>query len=122
MSTGANDPGRGGWPGEAGPDGPDPRRTAIALSYDKSGGGAPKVVAKGYGLIADSIIERARAEGLYVHDAPEMVAMLAHVALDREIPPGLYQAVAELLGWLYSLESRAGAPPPPPGSYPGARG
>ncbi|MGI4856678.1 MAG: EscU/YscU/HrcU family type III secretion system export apparatus switch protein [Janthinobacterium lividum] len=103
----------------AGAAAPDPRRTAIALSYDKTGNGAPKVVAKGYGLIADSIIERARAEGLYVHDAPEMVAMLSHVALDREIPPALYQAVAELLGWLYSLESRAGGPPLKPGAYPG---
>lgn len=97
----------------------DPRRSALALKYDKTGGGAPRVVAKGYGLIADTIIARARAEGLYVHEAPEMVAMLMHVALDREIPPALYQAVAELLAWLYALEAAGGgadknkARPPP---------
>jgi len=85
----------------------DPRRSALALSYDKAGGGAPRVVAKGYGLIADTIVARARAEGLYVHESPEMVSMLMHVALDREIPPALYQAVAELLAWLYRLESGA---------------
>jgi flagellar biosynthesis protein len=86
-------------------EGPDPRRTAVALSYDRSGTGAPRVVAKGYGMIADTIIARARAEGLYVHQAPEMVSMLMNVALDREIPATLYQAIAELLSWLYRLES-----------------
>jgi flagellar biosynthesis protein len=85
----------------------DPRRSALALSYDRTGNGAPRVVAKGYGLIADTIIARAREGGLYVHEAPEMVSMLMHVGLDREIPPALYQVVAELLGWLYSLESAA---------------
>ncbi|MGF7187201.1 FlhB-like protein [Robbsia andropogonis] len=89
-------------------DGPDPRRSAVALSYDRGGTGAPRVVAKGYGLIADTIIARARAEGLYVHQAPEMVSMLMNVALDREIPPALYQAIAELLSWLYRLESASG--------------
>jgi len=87
----------------------DPRRSALALSYDRSGSGAPRVVAKGYGLIADTIIARAREGGLYVHEAPEMVSMLMHVGLDREIPPALYQVVAELLGWLYSLEAAANA-------------
>lgn len=85
----------------------DPRRSALALSYDRTGNGAPRVVAKGYGLIADTIIARAREGGLYVHEAPEMVSMLMHVGLDREIPPALYQVVAELLGWLYSLEAAA---------------
>lgn len=85
----------------------DPRRSALALSYDRAGTGAPRVVAKGYGLIADTIIARARDEGLYIHEAPEMVSMLMHVGLDREIPPALYQVVAELLGWLYSLEAAA---------------
>ena len=104
----------------------DPQRSAIALSYDKNGSGAPRVVAKGYGLIAETIIERARAEGLYVHAAPEMVAMLMHVSLDTEIPPALYQAVAEILSWLYQLESHAGVAPTsartqPPGLPPNVR-
>ena len=90
-------------------EGPDPRRSAVALSYDRNGSGAPRVVAKGYGMIADTIIARARAEGLYVHQAPEMVSMLMNVALDREIPAALYQAIAELLSWLYRLESVSGS-------------
>lgn len=87
---------------------PPRRRSAAALAYDgKSEGAAPRVVAKGYGLFAEMIIQRAQESGLYVHRAPEMVSLLMQVDLDSKIPPELYQAVAELLAWLYRLESGA---------------
>jgi flagellar biosynthesis protein len=82
------------------------RQSAAALAYDEKGGDkAPRVVAKGYGLVAEMIIQRAQEAGLYVHRAPEMVSLLMQVDLDARIPPELYQAVAELLAWLYRLES-----------------
>jgi len=81
------------------------RRSAVALAY-ASNAAAPKVVAKGRGLIAEAIIERARAAGVYVHDSPELVGLLMQVDLDRHIPPQLYVAVAELLAWIYRLEQR----------------
>ena len=82
------------------------RKSAAALAYDEKGGDkAPRVVAKGYGLVAEMIIQRAQEAGLYVHRAPEMVSLLMQVDLDARIPPELYQAVAELLAWLYRLES-----------------
>lgn len=85
---------------------PEQRRSAVALKYDQAkGDAAPRVVAKGYGLIAEMIVQRAREAGLYVHEAPEMVSLLMQVDLDSRIPPQLYQAVAELLAWLYRLES-----------------
>ena len=98
------------------------RKSAAALAYDEKGGDkAPRVVAKGYGLVAEMIIQRAQEAGLYVHRAPEMVSLLMQVDLDARIPPELYKAVAELLAWLYRLESgvaeegadgqTAGAPP-----------
>jgi flagellar biosynthesis protein len=62
------------------------------------------VVAKGYGLVADQIIARAREHGVFLHESREMVALLMQVDLDRDIPPALYRAVAELLAWLYRLE------------------
>jgi flagellar biosynthesis protein len=68
------------------------------------GKGAPKVVAKGRGLIAQAIIERAKQNGVYVHESEELVGMLMQVELDQQIPPQLYFAVAELLAWLYKLE------------------
>lgn len=82
------------------------RTSAAALAYDAKGGDkAPRVVAKGYGLVAEMIIQRAQEAGLYVHRAPEMVSLLMQVDLDSRIPPELYKAVAELLAWLYRLES-----------------
>jgi len=79
------------------------RATAVALSYDETQS-APRVVAKGYGVTAESIIARAREAGVYVHDSPALVNLLMQVDLDSQIPPQLYIAVAELLAWLYQLE------------------
>lgn len=81
----------------------DPRRVAAALSYGH-GDSAPRVVAKGYGLVADQIIIRAREHGVFLHESREMVSLLMQVDLDRDIPPALYRAVAELLAWLYRVE------------------
>ncbi len=78
-------------------------RQAVALRY-AAGQAAPQVVAKGRGLLAEAIIARAREAGVYVHESPELVQLLMAVDLDREIPPALYQAIAEVLAWLYRLE------------------
>lgn len=90
-----NTPGR---PGNAG------RQHAVALSY-RDGDQAPRVVAKGYGVLADTIVRTAREHGLYVHESPELVGLLMQVDLDAQIPPQLYHAVAELLAWLYRLDA-----------------
>lgn len=96
----------------ASPEPPDPPRAeAIALTYT-AGDSAPRVVAKGRGLIAQEIIARAREAGVYVHESPELVALLMQVDLDSHIPPQLYVAVAELLAWLYRVEQGSAAPPP----------
>lgn len=79
------------------------RQAAVALAY-RSDGAAPTVVAKGRGLLAQTIIERARECGVYVHESPELVSLLMQVDLDQHIPPELYLAVAELLAWLYRME------------------
>ena len=79
------------------------RQSAVALTYS-NGDGAPRVVAKGRGALAETIIARAREAGVYVHESPELVAVLMQLDLDERIPPELYLAVAELLAWLYRLE------------------
>lgn len=81
------------------------RQLAVALTY-ADGDGAPRVVAKGRGLIAEEIIARAREHGVFVHESPELVALLAQIDLDQQIPPQLYIAVAELLAWIYRVEQR----------------
>lgn len=77
---------------------------AVAVTYT-AGEAAPKVVAKGRGLIAQEIIKRAREAGVYVHESPELVALLMQVDLDAQIPAQLYVAIAELLAWLYRIEA-----------------
>ena len=81
-----------------------PQRQAVALAY-QDGDGSPKVVAKGKGLLAERIIERAQEAGVFVHQSRELVALLMEVDLDRQIPPALYRVIAELLAWLYHIES-----------------
>jgi flagellar biosynthesis protein len=82
----------------------DTKKAAVALTYE-TGSLAPRVVAKGRGIIAEEIIKRAAEAGVYVHESAELVSLLMQVDLDDAIPPQLYVAVAELLAWLYRLES-----------------
>jgi len=91
------------------------RQSAVAIAYGSSDG-APKVVAKGHGMVAEQIMRRAQEAGVFVHESKDLVQLLMGVDLDREIPPALYRAIAELLAWLYHIESAQtqGTPMPPP--------
>lgn len=80
------------------------RKSVVALSHAHRDQ-APLVVAKGYGAVAEAIMQKAREHGLYVHASPDLVKLLMHVDLDQQVPPQLYLAVAELLAWVYSLEN-----------------
>lgn len=80
------------------------QQSAVALAY-QGGDAAPKVVARGKGLMAEEIIKRAGDAGVFVHESKELVALLMQIDLDRQIPPQLYRAIAELLAWLYHIES-----------------
>ena len=94
-----------------------PLTSAVALAY-REGDAAPKVVAKGRGLLAEEIMRRAGEAGVYVHQSRELVGLLMQVDLDRHIPPQLYRVIAELLAWLYRAEQAGTAPssmPPPKG-------
>lgn len=90
---------------------PDTQREAVALAYRQTDA-APRVVARGRGLVAEEIIARAKEHGVYVHESPELVALLLQVDIDQHIPPQLYLAVAELLAWLYRVEKGDSGPPP----------
>src|SRR5262249_38167321 len=74
---------------------PADRRAAIALKYDAATDHAPRVVAKGRGLVAEKIIALAQAQGIPMREDPDLVQMLTQIDLDQEIPPTLYQVVAE---------------------------
>jgi len=88
-------------------------KTATALSGAVSKGGAidanakpPFVAAAGSGFIAEQIIALAEANGVPVEHDPALATLLAGVGVGHHIPPELYQAIAELLVFLYDLEAR----------------
>jgi len=87
---------------------PDERpRRATALRYDAEGGGAPKVVATGRGLIAERILEEAGKAGVPVRHDAALAEALAGLELGREVPEELWVAVAESLAWAYALDVKA---------------
>jgi len=90
-----------------------PRQSAVALAY-QTGAPAPKVVAKGRGLVAEQIISVALEAGVFIHESRELVSLLMDVDLDKQIPPTLYRTIAELLAWLYHIETaqKTGLPLP----------
>jgi len=87
---------------------PDPRKRAVALRYDTTKDSAPRVIAKGRGLVADRIIAIAREHGLHIHEDPDLVQVLAQLEVEQPIPEELYRAVAEVLAFVYRLNQAAG--------------
>ncbi|WP_407308691.1 EscU/YscU/HrcU family type III secretion system export apparatus switch protein [Desulfosporosinus sp. SB140] len=75
---------------------------AAALKYDQTG--APRVVAKGKGVVAQKMIQTAEAEGIPIQKNEDLVDALMQIDLTKEIPPQLYRAVAELLAFIYRLD------------------
>src|SRR4051794_40034013 len=84
----------------------NPTHLAIALSY-RPGDGAPKVVAKGAGFVAQRIKGKAQYHGIpLVENKPLARALFRSVDVGTEIPLDLFQAVAEVLAYVYSLRNR----------------
>ena len=83
---------------------PPDRKRATALSYRQGGEGAPKIVAQGQGLIADKILELARAAGVPIREDAALANALESLDIGMEIPEDLYVAVAEALAWAYKLD------------------
>ena len=79
-------------------------KKAVALRYQEFEP-APKVVAKGEGLIADKIIALANEHNVFVHDSPELVDLLSQIDLDEYVPQTLWLIVAELLIWAKSVDA-----------------
>ena len=79
--------------------------TALALKYQPKSDNAPRVTAKGKGKVAEKIIEIAKKNNIYIHNDPDLIEILSQLDINDEIPPDLYIVAAELLAFVYSLNS-----------------
>ena len=82
------------------------RKQAVALRYRPDKDTAPRVAAKGSGLVAEKIIELARKHGIPVKDDPDLLEVLSKLEIEEEVPPTVYVAVAELLAFVYSVNGK----------------
>ena len=80
---------------------------AVALAYFREDS-APKVVAKGQGLVAEKIIEKAKEEDIYIYEDEKLVESLIDLEVNEEIPEQLYEAVAEIIFYIYNLDIQKG--------------
>jgi flagellar biosynthetic protein FlhB len=98
----------------------NPTHYAVALDWREGAMRAPRVVAKGAGLVAQRIREIGAAHGVPVLEAPPLArALHRHAELDAEIPAALYAAVAQVLAWVHQLKrsrEQGGVTPEAPGA------
>ncbi len=81
-----------------------PQKTVVALSFD--GVNAPVVSAKGTGVTGENILQLAQEHGIPLHENSSLAEALALIPLGEEIPPGIYEVVAEILAFIYFLDEK----------------
>ncbi|PYI50349.1 EscU/YscU/HrcU family type III secretion system export apparatus switch protein [Paenibacillus flagellatus] len=100
--------GKSNGPGPKKGDSPTVKK-AVALRYMPESYASPVVVAKGKGHVAETIMQKAKEAGVPMQEDPSLVEVLSKLDLNQEIPPELYQLVAEILSFVYRTDSRARA-------------
>lgn len=83
------------------------KKAAIAVHYEKEKDTAPKVVAKGKGVVADKIIELARKNDIPLYEDPDLIEVLSKLDLGQEIPAEMYKLIAEVLVYVYRSNNKA---------------
>ena len=76
------------------------KKLAVALEYETGTREAPRVTAKGYGVIAEQIIAAAEEHGIVIESNVHLAEALSGVELDDSIPIELYEAVAEVIAFV----------------------
>ena len=82
-------------------------RLAVALDYERGSREAPRVTAKGRGLLAERIIALAEEHDIVIETNPVLAEALSGVEVDDTIPIELYEAVAEVIGFVLRARGRA---------------
>lgn len=83
-------------------------KKASALSYLPGQDNAPKVIASGKGAIAEKIIEKARNFKIPIYEDEHLADALSRISTGSEIPPELYEVVAEVLAFISRLDDQYG--------------
>jgi flagellar biosynthesis protein len=83
-------------------------KKAVALRYQQDRDQAPRVVAKGRGKIAEKIVALAHEHKVPLVEDRNLMQVLEALDVDTEIPAELYQAVAEVLVFVYRMNSKQG--------------
>ncbi|NEW05527.1 EscU/YscU/HrcU family type III secretion system export apparatus switch protein [Paenibacillus sp. SYP-B3998] len=83
-----------------------PIKKAVALRYAPDAQKAPTIIAKGKGHLADTILQKAKENGVPIQEDSSLVEVLSKLEIDQEIPPELYQLVAEVLSFIYRSDNR----------------
>ncbi len=83
-----------------------PVKLAVALKYDEEKEEAPVVVASGRGEIAKKIIEKATEEDVPVYTDESLAQVLESLEVGTEIPPELYEAVAQVIAFVWQIDSK----------------
>jgi flagellar biosynthetic protein FlhB len=97
----------------------NPSHYAVALKYDETAMGAPRVVAKGLDLMAFKIRDLATEHKVPVLEAPPLArALYANCQIDQEVPMALYNAVAQVLAYVYQLKAALSGKAPMPTQMP----
>jgi len=82
-----------------------PPQKAVSLKYKAGKDPAPKVTAKGQGLVAERIIALAREHQIPIKEDPDLLQVLSQVEVNQEVPSSIYQMVAELLAFVYKVNN-----------------
>lgn len=82
------------------------RRLAVALQYEQGSREAPRVTAKGRGLLAEKIIALAAAHDVVIDANAALAEALSGVEVDDTIPIELFEAVAEVIGFVLRTRQR----------------
>lgn len=80
------------------------QKTAIGLLYEA--GNSPHVACKGFGELADEIIELAKEKGIMLHEDAGLAQTLSQLDLNQDIPKELYFIIAELIAFSYVLRGK----------------
>jgi len=87
------------------PDAKRPQLQAAALGYDRGVDEAPRLLAQGRGEVAARILARAEECGIPVEKDPDLLSCLGSLQVGEDIPIQAYQAVAQILAFLYQQNS-----------------